>query len=138
MTNVVKKVVTMAVSLALTAGVAITASAYCEHSGGSYHHPYSGNEAVYSFDGTSTEASTYCGDKGDYGSRYIESYVARKKTNGNIVNEDYDIVYSTDETARCKVTRVASNLSYYQHHAICIKPSVNNAYIIDSGSRDCR
>lgn len=138
MTNVVKKVVTMAVSLALTAGAAITASAYCEHSGGSYHHAYSGNEAVYSFDGTSTEASTYCGDKGDYGSRYIEAYVARKKTNGVIVNEAYDIVYSTDETARCKVTRVASSLSYYQHHSIYIKPSASNSFIIDTGSRDCR
>ena len=139
MTNIIKRITVISSTLVLTLGVAISASAVEDHNGSNYSHSGSGNEASYTFSGTSSQAITYCGDMYNYGSRYIEAYVARRYSSSNsIAAEDYDVSYHTDDAAKAYVTRYPNNKSYYSHHAYLIKPSASNSYVIDSGSRDCR
>jgi len=131
----IKKIITAALAVTLTVGVAVTSAmaATYQHKNEAYSHTETGNEMKTMISGSTTGASTQASNSTGKYSRYIAVCVMEKNalTNATIKSNDATIT-TTNAGTGCGISRDYDNSYLYYVHQSLMTPGQSISFTIDS------
>lgn len=131
----IKKIITAALAVTLTVGVAVTSAMAVDyqHKNEAYTHTETGNEMKTTISGSTTGASTQASNSTGKYSRYIEVSIMEKNKENNTTTKSNDATITTTNSGTgCGISRDYDESKLYYVHQSLMRPSVTVSFTIDS------
>ena len=131
----IKKIITAALAVTLTVGVAVTSAMAVDyqHKNEAYSYTVNGNEMKTTISGSTGSASTQASNSTGKYSRYIEvSLMERDAEHHTIYKSTDNYITTTNAGTGCGMQRNASNPDLYYHHTSLMTPGQSISFTIDS------